>query len=517
MAGTVITKKGLQLIAKLVASGTALTFTRASVGTGSIPSGYDPKNMTDLNNYKMEGLISSCSSSADEASIIMQISSMGVETGFTITEIGLFATDPDEGEILYAYLDLSKDPQYVYAEDSAISKFVEMTLVVKVGSVESVTAYLNPESLVTRDGDISETVIETLDTVEDKYPVPAAGESVKRFFGKVLMFLSKIRPLTENINIYVSTTGSDILGDGTSGNPFKTIQHAIDILPKDLNGYSATIQAADGTYNESIIISGFKTGTLVLRTIRNDTISPLTKVTDIKCQHNSAYIVINGLDITTTLGYGITCVHCANIMVHSVRCVGVAKTYRGIYIEESGICRVVNCEISNKEFAVYITNANGYVMTSSGTGNTYGILSASAGIVHILSSLIGATTPISQSYGGIIVYENGTQIRDVTSAGLSCTWGTISGGYIRHGNIVGTAMVTIQCAVNLSISLSAGITYIIAGFPPCPGISVAVSVHDQADFYFCQLNPDGNLVFQTNKTITAGNYFLFNCTYLTLT
>jgi hypothetical protein len=102
MAGTVITKKGLQLIAKLVASGTALTFTRVSVGTGSVPTGYDPGNMTDLNKYKMDGSISSCSFLGDEASIIMQISSLGVESGFTITETGLFATDPDEGEILYS-------------------------------------------------------------------------------------------------------------------------------------------------------------------------------------------------------------------------------------------------------------------------------------------------------------------------------------------------------------------------------------------------------------------------------
>ena len=155
MQGTVITNKGLQLIAKLVASGTALSFTRAAVGIGSVPSGYDPTNMTGLNKYKMNGAIASCGSSGDTASIVFQISSIGVSTGFTITEAGLFATDPDEGEILYCYLDMSSDPQYIYAEGSAISKFVEMTLTVVIGSVQSVTAYINPGSLLTNDGDLS--------------------------------------------------------------------------------------------------------------------------------------------------------------------------------------------------------------------------------------------------------------------------------------------------------------------------------------------------------------------------
>ena len=185
MQGTVITNKGLQLIAKLVASGTVLSFTRAAVGTGSVPSGYDPTNMTGLNKYKMDGAIASCSSSGDTASIIFQVSSIGVSAGFTITEAGLFATDPDEGEILYCYLDMSTDPQYIYAEGSAISKFVEMTLTVVVGSVQSVTAYINPGSLLTNDGDISNTTIETLDNITESFPVPVAKEKSSKFFGKI--------------------------------------------------------------------------------------------------------------------------------------------------------------------------------------------------------------------------------------------------------------------------------------------------------------------------------------------
>lgn len=196
MQGTVITNKGLQLIAKLVASGTALSFTRAAVGIGSVPSGYDPTNMTGLNKYKMDGSIASCGSSGDTASIVFQISSIGVSTGFTITEAGLFATDPDEGEILYCYLDMSSDPQYIYAEGSAISKFVEMTLTVVIGSVQSVTAYINPGSLLTNDGDISNTKVSSFTPTTASYPVPAANDTVKAGFGKIKKFFEDIRNAT---------------------------------------------------------------------------------------------------------------------------------------------------------------------------------------------------------------------------------------------------------------------------------------------------------------------------------
>lgn len=48
MTGTIITKKGVALIAKLLATEQQLTFTRAAVGTGSCPSGYDPASMLIL-------------------------------------------------------------------------------------------------------------------------------------------------------------------------------------------------------------------------------------------------------------------------------------------------------------------------------------------------------------------------------------------------------------------------------------------------------------------------------------
>jgi hypothetical protein len=64
-----------------------------------------------------------------------------------------------------------------------------------------------------------------------------------------------------DLAIYVATTGNDITGDGTVGNPFRTIQHAADYVSQnlfvqsllvDLSAKPAVIiQLADGTYEES--------------------------------------------------------------------------------------------------------------------------------------------------------------------------------------------------------------------------------------------------------------------------
>ena len=170
MAGTVLTNKGLALITKLMAAQATLSFSRVAVGTGRVPSGYDTQNMTGLNEYKMDATIESCGVSteqSDVAYIVTQISSVGVSTGFAITEAGVFATDPDDGEILYAYLDLTQDPQYIYASTDAISKFAEITFNVLVGSVTSVTTIVSPGALVKKsEFDNLKTRVEDVETPE---------------------------------------------------------------------------------------------------------------------------------------------------------------------------------------------------------------------------------------------------------------------------------------------------------------------------------------------------------------
>ena len=150
--GTFVVSKGFRLLTKLAASQGSLQFTRAAVGTGKPPEGYSPESMIGLNAYKIDAEIADYGVQDDMAYITVQVSSDNVTEGFLVTEVGVFAEDPDEGEILYGYMDISTDPTYIYANGSTNrSKFAEFTLYVLIGSVSNVIAAVTPGSIITRD------------------------------------------------------------------------------------------------------------------------------------------------------------------------------------------------------------------------------------------------------------------------------------------------------------------------------------------------------------------------------
>ena len=67
------------------------------------------------------------------------------------------------------------------------------------------------------------------------------------------------------VSIYVSPTGSDDTGMGTSASPYRTIAKAVDSLPYVIGDHSVTLNIAAGTYNENVLIAGF-TGMLTINT-----------------------------------------------------------------------------------------------------------------------------------------------------------------------------------------------------------------------------------------------------------
>ena len=77
-------------------------------------------------------------------------------------------------------------------------------------------------------------------------------------------FVSELETIghLEKTAIYVATSGNDASGDGSENYPYKTIQKAIDSIPKDLENHEITINIASGTYSEEVVVSGFHGGSL---------------------------------------------------------------------------------------------------------------------------------------------------------------------------------------------------------------------------------------------------------------
>lgn len=68
--------------------------------------------------------------------------------------------------------------------------------------------------------------------------------------------------LTAHKTVYVATTGSDAVGDGSQASPFATITKALTSIPKNLNGFVATVNIAGGVYQESVYAAYFGNGLL---------------------------------------------------------------------------------------------------------------------------------------------------------------------------------------------------------------------------------------------------------------
>ena len=140
-----ITTKGKRLLAKAQV-GAAISFTKAQIGSGTLTEGTDILGLTSLIQSVKELNISGLSVSKESAQITMGFSNEGVSAPFYWKEIGLFANDPDEGEILYAYGYAGDNPDYISTYSAAPMEFL-FTMIVQISGAAEVTAVID-ESLL---------------------------------------------------------------------------------------------------------------------------------------------------------------------------------------------------------------------------------------------------------------------------------------------------------------------------------------------------------------------------------
>lgn len=148
----------------------------------------------------------------------------------------------------------------------------------------------------------------------------AAGTTpIKTTYNQVLTSLQSLfvgagntrTKLTTSTTYYIATTGNDSTGNGTSGNPWLTIQHAVGYLQQniDLGGQSVTISVADGTYAAGATIFQPFTGSGNV-TIQGDVSTPANCIISTTSQApftiaNKAIVSIEGFKLTTTAAHGI--------------------------------------------------------------------------------------------------------------------------------------------------------------------------------------------------------------------
>lgn len=151
-ANTVMTQKGLALQAKLI-QGTALKITRAVTGTGYVTPGLLSQQI-EVTGIRQELSFKPVSyPEAGKCALPMNLGNDDLTIGYMATQVGVYATDPDEGEILYFIAQApsaDKGTEIPSAVESP-GYTAEWTFYVQYGQADKVTVMVDPEGAVSRE------------------------------------------------------------------------------------------------------------------------------------------------------------------------------------------------------------------------------------------------------------------------------------------------------------------------------------------------------------------------------
>lgn len=140
-----ITDAGSLLIAKVMASKGSITFTRIVMGDGYMPGSQLPEHMTAVVSPKATMEITKCEVTGNGAAVVGgRYDNSEQSQDFEWRELGLYARDPDLGEILYSYGNTGKSAETIPAGGgaTAIEKLIDV--VTYVGNDVQVTAEFMP-------------------------------------------------------------------------------------------------------------------------------------------------------------------------------------------------------------------------------------------------------------------------------------------------------------------------------------------------------------------------------------
>lgn len=189
----VLTKQGLKLQAK-VDAGSKMQLTKCRLGSGTLSSGQSLEDLTELITPVQTLPIASVSYAEDShACIITAVTdNSNVATGYYLREFGVYATDPDDGEILYAVVSDS-EPDFIPAKGTSAVISQEIGVALTFANAANVTALVNTSAMATItyvNNYVTDAVADLKDMtgataeklgVHGLVPAPAAGVTKNRF------------------------------------------------------------------------------------------------------------------------------------------------------------------------------------------------------------------------------------------------------------------------------------------------------------------------------------------------
>ena len=141
----VLTTKGIALLAKAQAGQCKINLTKAAAGNGSYSDGEALTNRTALKAKKQEFKLTTVTRQNNTNVYVKIVMSNKQDTGnlqngYYVKEVGIFANDPDEGEILYAIAVAVTDQwDYMPAYNDLLPSTITVNFLTEVANADTVT------------------------------------------------------------------------------------------------------------------------------------------------------------------------------------------------------------------------------------------------------------------------------------------------------------------------------------------------------------------------------------------
>ena len=234
-----------------------------------------------------------------------------------------------------------------------------------------------------------------------------------------LLISSGRQRLTTNTTFYVATTGNDS-NAGTSGSPWLTLQHAVNVLMDnyDLAGFTATISVATGTYTGNTSISGVFTGggQVLIQGSGSPVLTDTGNAIDVLA---GAAVQLAGLTIESGSGNGI-----------HISQGGAVSLGTGMNFGECALAQVL-CEFDG----LFNTIGNNYTISGGGTnhinlknGGNLDCNSGSSATVTISGSPVYSGAFIAATSAATALIVNYTWSGGITGQSFSVTYNGVING-----------------------------------------------------------------------------------------
>ncbi|SDD90138.1 hypothetical protein [Sporomusa acidovorans] len=146
--GTVLTTRGKALQAK-VEAGTTMQITKLKIGDGILSAGQTVDALIDLVSPKKNiGISAKTPLESGICKVTAVVTNDGLATGFYVRELGVFAQDPDLGEILYAYTS-DGSPDYLPAAGGSVAVAEELVVQLAFSNAVDIQATITLDGLIT--------------------------------------------------------------------------------------------------------------------------------------------------------------------------------------------------------------------------------------------------------------------------------------------------------------------------------------------------------------------------------